>query len=204
MTERMRAQIIEWGKLIGAAAVITTVASSVLSFVVGIVFVVWGATLLKMAGVATSEEVVSLKGQVDDLRRLATVLARPDAIAHYRDLPAPLGGTCYPGEECTIIVFAERDIRALECRVIPGRTELQITQGSRTFAVPAIQRGTAVNLGASPRALEPSFLIPRSVQGGEVTAHIVSHYTDCAWQIAGEPPAVQESPEFHITIGERP
>lgn len=202
MTERMRASIIEWAKLIGAATVITSVASGVLSFIVSIVFFVWGAQLLTAAGVATSQEMAAMKQTVDDLLRRVTVLARPDQIAHYRDLPVALHGECYPGEECTIVVFAERDIRALECRIIPGRTELLLTQEARTFTVPAVQRGTAVNLGPSPRGVEPTFLLPRSLDPGEATARIISHYTGCLWQIDGQPPVSQESPQFRITIGE--
>lgn len=204
MTERMRSALIEWAKLIGAAAVITSVASSVLSFVVTVAFFVWGAQILAAAGVATSDEMAAVKSRVDDLLSRVVVLARPERIAHYRDLPIPVGGQCYGGEECSISIYVERDLRALECRVIPGLAQLLVTQDSRTFAVPIITRNDPVNVGSSPRALEPTFLLPRSVESGEVSAHIETHYTNCLWQTNGQPPVVESSPQFKIKIGEMP
>lgn len=206
MTEKMHRALVEtlttWSRLVIAASVITAAATTVLSGIIALAFQLWGAALLSAAGVATSDEMTRVKDKVDDLLRRVVVLARPDQIAHYRDLPVPLGGFCFPGEDCVILVFVERDIRALECELIPDSTQLIVTQNGRTFAVPAKVRGTAVNVGTSPRALEPTFPLPRSLEPGEVTARIDSHYTDCLWQTNGDPPATQASPDFKITIVE--
>lgn len=200
MTQRMRNLLIHWAQVVTAAAVITSVASAVLSTAIWIVFSVWGAYLLAAAGVATSAEMAGVKDKVDDLLRRVVVLARPDQIVHYRDLPVPLNGACVRGRPCAIVIFAERDLRALECQVIPDRTRLLVTQGNRTWEIPAVQRGAAVNLGPSPRALEPTFLLPQSLQVGEAQAEILSGYTGCLWQTDGEPPATQLSPQFKINV----
>ena len=207
----MRRVIIEWGRLATAITVMTTVATTVLSFVVFVVFQVWGAQILSVAGVATSQELERSREQSSqqfaaiqaDLRELSgrvVVLARPEQIVHYRDLPQALNGSCAPGGECVTVIFAERDLRALDCQVVPRRTQFLLTQGARTYAVPAVQRNNAINLGPSPRALEPAFVMPRSVSPGKVSAIIESHYENCLWQDDGEPPVVERSPVFQIEV----
>jgi hypothetical protein len=131
------------------------------------------------------------------------ILSRPDSIAVYREPPRPVAGFCAAGEECVISVFAERSQRALECRIIGPRSELLILSGGREYVGTVNPSRRALNLGGSPRALEPTFQLPIGVPAGPATAIIRSYYTDCAWQIDGQPPAVQDSPVFTLEISGR-
>lgn len=202
MVERLKATIKEWGQLAVAISAMAGVASVVVGISVTLVFSAYGAVILERAGVATAREVTALRIQVEDVLQRMKVLARPEQIAHYRDAPNVLGGECFRGRACTIVVFAERDIRALECRLIPNETRLEITQNARTWSVPPERNRPAVNLSTSPQTVEPTFVMPQSIEPGEASAIIVSHYTDCLWQTDGEPPATQDSPRFKITISE--
>jgi len=201
MTERMRKVIIEWGRLATAIGAMTAVASAVLSMVAVFLWSAFGEAIVKSAGVATAEEMQSVKDKVDDLLRRVVVLARPDQISHYRDLPQSVENECFPGEMCAVTVFVERDSRALDCNLVPERTQFLLAQNNLTYAVPAARQGTAIDVGASPRALEPSFRVPLGVQPGPVRVVLVTHYEGCLWQTDGVPPAMQESPMFEITIG---
>lgn len=211
MTQHMRQKVIEWGHLVVAASVITTVSAAIISFLLTVVVNLWGAAILNVLGVATAEEVKAIKDtarqemvilneKMDDLLRRIVVLARPEQIVHYRDLPEAVQGFCYAGEECSIVIFAERDPRALECKIMPSETRLLIVRDDRTYEIPSVNRGTAVNLGTSPRALEPRFIIPQSVGEAEVEAILSTEYTGCLWQTDGQPPVHQESPSFPIEV----
>jgi len=203
VTERMRKIVLEWGRLATAIGAMTAVASAVLSMVAVLLWSAFGEAIVKNAGVATADEMQSVKDKVDDLLRRVVVLARPDQISHYRDLPQSVEAECFAGAMCAVTVFVERDSRALDCKLIPERTQFLLAQNNLTYAVPAARQGTAINVGSSPRALEPSFRVPRGVHPGPVRVVLVSHYEGCLWQTDGEPPATQESPLFTIQIGSR-
>lgn len=204
MTESTRAAIFEtltsWSRLITAATIITGAVSFILSTATVIVFKVWGATLLSMAGVATSTEMREMQATVNDLLQAVTVLARPERVAYYRDLPRIVTPTCAPGEECAAAIYVERDTKAVECRVIPGATQVLVTQDNVTYALPVISPRQVVNVGASSRGLELGFELPTALRPGEARAVIETQYTNCLWQTNGQPPVIEASPEFVINI----
>ena len=198
---------IEAARWIAAATVISTFIWSVGGFIALTLWNIYRDDIVETAGVATREDVIRLEAALSEaavsftqLSRQIVVLSRPDTIAHYREPPRALGGSCMAGEACTISVFAERAQRALECRLLGPRTELLILIEGREYVAPPDGQVPGTNLQSRPRALEPTFRLPRGVPEGVATAMIRTYYTGCSWQIDGEPPALQDSPTFDLEI----
>lgn len=201
---------IEAAKVIGAWLVLSGFVWSVGGF---IFVTVWNAnreTVIAEAGLATREDIDELKTAVREasdafntLSRQIVILSQPENIVNYRDLPVQVH-SCRAGQDaCAIAIFAERDARATECRIVPQRTELMIISGSREYIASVSPGRPGTNLPASPRALEPTFDIPLSLPPGEARAVIRTYYRGCPWQQgpeADQPPVVQDSPVFTLTI----
>jgi hypothetical protein len=199
--------IFEIAKWIGA---ILTIAAAL--WVPGMViatalWIAYGQRAVDALGLASAKDIERLEGIVADtsssihlLARQVTVLSQPENITLYRDLPIAVEGFCVPGEACAISIFAERDVRAIDCRVIAGRTEMLIISQGREYVANATPNRPGTNLSASPRALEPTFVIPSGIQPGPARAIIRAYYTECPWQVNGQPPAIQDSPTFPLTI----
>jgi hypothetical protein len=211
---------IEAAKFLSALSVIVSVASIILVTLITWSFNLWGPQLIERSGLATtqdiratesrfegaltglSEQVSSLASSVELNARTVAVLAQPEDIAIYRDLPRPVNGTCEAGSVCTLLIYAVRDPRAIECKILPGRAELVIESGGIEYRQRIVSRGNTTNIGTVAQGLEPSFMIPRSLAGqSQVTGTIVSYYEDCPWQDRdGQPPAIGFSPEFTIQL----
>lgn len=197
----------EAARWIAAALVVSGFIWSVGGFLAVALWNSYRVELIANAGLATSEDIGELKTALEEaalsftaLSRQIVVLSRPDNIAVYREPPRPVTGQCKAGDDCVVSVFAERSQRALDCRIIGPRTELLIlAKGREYIGTPASTR-PASNLQNSPRALEPTFKLPLGVPTGPATAIIRSYYTDCSWQIDGDPPAIQDSPPFSMEI----
>jgi hypothetical protein len=201
--------IFEIAKWIGA---ILTIAAAL--WVPGVViatalWIAYGQRAVDALGLASAKDIERLEGIVAEtsetinlLARQVTVLSQPENITLYRDLPAPVEGYCEAGEACAISIFAERDVRAIDCRIVPGRTEMLIFSEGREYVanVPRDRPGT--NIGAAPRALEPTFIMPSGIQPGPARAIIRAFYGECPWQVNGQPPAIQDSPTFPLEIRE--
>lgn len=209
---------IEAAKWFAAAVVISTFIWSVGGFLAITLWTAYREDIIATAGLATSDDIAELKiatsndiaelkTALDDaavsfvqLSRQIVVLSRPDQIALYREPPRAIGGHCTAGQNCVISVFAERSQRALDCRILGPRTELLILSNGREYiATPVIGR-QVVNLQSGPRALEPTFTLPQGIPAGEASAVIRSYYTECGWQVDGQPPAIQDSPVFDLEI----
>lgn len=220
----MKLALYESAKALSALSVVISVASVILVTLITWSWELWGPQLIARSGLATtqdilatenrfdgaltglSEQVSSLANSVEMQARTVAVLAQPEDIAIYRDLPRPVGGGyCVPGEHCTLLIYAVRDPRAVACRVIPGRAELVITHGQIEYRQRIQRRTDPTNLGTVAQGLEPAFMIPLSLAGVEqVSATIVSYYDNCPWQIDGQPPAIGYSPEFTIPLRTEP
>ncbi len=155
---------------------------------------------LRMFKVATDASFSEAKAQIADMQRAIAIASRPEAIVIYRDLPRPAHGACAPGGNCTLVVFAERDPLAVDCRIIPGTTELRIAAGGREYAATVLGTRPGSNLTNRPQAVEPTFVLPVSIPPGAATAVIRTYYTSCPWQNDGQPPAIQDSPMFPLEI----
>ena len=197
----------EAAKWIAAATVISSFIWTIGGFIVLTVWSLYKDDIIATAGLATREDFQQLESTLSQaatsfatLSRQIIVLSRPDNVVLYREPPKPVLGNCTAGETCRISIFAERTQRALECRVLGEKTELLILRDGREYvASPVIER-PATNLQGQPRALEPQFTLPRGVPAGPSTAIIRSHYTDCTWQLDGDPPVIQDSPTFDLNI----
>jgi len=200
MVNGLKATVKEWGHLAVAISAMTAVASGVLAAVFTILFNAFGPQVINTLGIATAKEVDHVRDQLDDVLRRMVVLARPEQVVHYRDAPFALGGECSRGQECTIVLFAARDPRSVECRLIPTETRLQLTQNARTWSVPPVLGRPPTNLSTSPQTVEPRFILPRSIRPGNVSATVVTAYEGCMWQDDGVPPVTQASPKFDINI----
>ena len=197
----------EAARWIAVATVISTFIWSVGGF---IAFLLWSAyrdDIIETAGIASSEDVRRLESALTEaaqsftqLSRQIVVLSRPDVIASYREPPRPTDGFCMAGQDCTISVFVERSPRAVSCQIIGPRSELLMLIDGREYAAPPITLLGVINLESTPRALSPTFAVPRGVPAGTATATIRTRYTGCTWQIDGEPPAIQDSPIFELEI----
>lgn len=218
MTERMRQAVIDWGRMLTALTVIGAFFSVIILSVASWWWNARGPALIELSGLATrediqateerfgvrigalSEQVSTLANTVDQQARTVAVLAQPEDIAIYRDLPRPVGGeSCIPGEVCTLLVYAVRDPRAIDCRV--SGVELVMTARGIEYRQPIIRSGPPTNIGTVAQGLEPSFNLPLSLRGlSEVTAQIVTRYTSCPWQVDGMPPAIGVSPEFTLHL----
>jgi hypothetical protein len=196
----------EAARYIAALSVISTFIWSVGGFIAFMIWNTYRSDVIAAAGIASREDVARVELALTDaatsfatLSRQIVILSRPDNIALYREPPRVVNG-CEAGSTCTISIFAERSPRALECRIIGSRTELLLlAEGREYVATPSPQR-QVTNLDNRPRALEPTFQLPRGIPRGPATAIIRSYYGDCAWQINGEPPAIQDSPPFIVEV----
>lgn len=218
MTERMRQAVIDWGRMLTALTVIGAFFSVVMAAMASWAWTIWGPGLIEQSGVATrtdiqateerfgvrlgalSDQVSTLANTVDQQARTVAVLAQPEDIAIYRDLPRPVGGEhCVPGEICTLLIYVVRDPRAVDCRVTGA--ELVMTARGVEYRQPIIRTGTPNNVGITAQGIEPSFNLPLSLRGlSEVPAQIVTRYIDCPWQVDGMPPAIGVSPEFTLHL----
>lgn len=186
-------------KMLAALVFLVGLVWSIGGFAIWASWKLWGQEAIDAMGLATSEEVQRVETAITEIRGQIVVLSRPDEIVHYRDLPRAVA-PCRAGEPCAITIFAERDVRALDCRIVPGRTELLVVTGSREYVAGSLSNRPATNLPAAPRALEPTFQLPRGLPPGPATAIIRSYYTDCPWQTGGQPPAIQDSPQFPLEV----
>jgi hypothetical protein len=190
-------------------------------------FALFGDRMRQFAGVPSSEDIAALRVSIEEFRQAAdtriqamqnetasierrlvdmqgqiALAARPERIVLYREDPYTAEPSCKAGEGCTIVVFAERDQSALSCKIIPGMSELILTVEGRVYKGQQEPQRRETNLSATPQALEPTFLLPQSIRPGEVSAYIRTFYTECPWQVEGQPPAFADSPTFPVEISE--
>lgn len=198
---------IEAARWVTAAIILSAFIWSVGGFIALALWNTYRNDIIETAGLASSEDIGELKAALQEaavsftaLSRQIVILSRPDQITLYREPPSPVAGFCAAGEDCVISVFAERSQRALDCRILGPRTELLILSHGREYVGAMVSQKPASNLQSSPRALEPAFRLPLGIPVGPATAIIRSYYTDCAWQIDGQPPAIQDSPSFPLEI----
>jgi hypothetical protein len=189
-------------KTLAALGVIAGTFWTVGAFIGLLVWRTAGESVIAAAGVASASDVARIESSISIITRQLVVLARPDNIVLYRDVPHALNDQCRPGQPCPVAVYAERDPRAIECEIIPGTTELLIYSGEREYRAPVRPNAQTTNLAGAPRTVEPVFIMPQSLPLGSARGTIRTTYTDCLWQIEGEPPAVQDSPVFDLEIVE--
>jgi hypothetical protein len=149
---------------------------------------------------AVGEAVSTLSSDIREIRTLVDIALKPDDIVIYRELPRTVRPFCVPGQDCALVIFAERSEGAVACKIIPGSAELHIAAEGREYVARAAPNRVVNNLQARPQALEPSFVMPDSIPPGEWTSFIRTFYTDCPWQQTGRPPALQDSPLFQIEV----
>jgi hypothetical protein len=209
MSDVWKARIIGWGQVFGALSVMLTFGSLVIGFIAMVVFRVYGAQIIAASGLATAADVARVEMSIADatvkvaeLRRQIVVLSRPDDVVIYLEDPRPVDGFCQVDSLCAIQIYAERDPRAEACQIIQGSTEMIIYSGGREYVAQGSTARPARNLPATPRTFEPSFEIPASIPPGPARARIRTAYTDCPWQINGDPPVTMESPSFALEIVE--
>lgn len=198
-------EIAKWLAAIGAIASMVWLSFALIAT---LVWRSYGQEWIKEIGLVTREDVLRIEARQEAMaEKLATmaeqivILSRPDDVVHYRDLPRPSQGYCKPGEVCPITIFAERDLRAVDCRVVPGITEMFIVIDNREYVANTAPNRPGTNLSASPRALEPRFILPLGLPAGQAVAMIRSHYIGCPWQDdEGDPPVIQDSPRFPLEI----
>lgn len=199
--------LVEAARWISAATVISGFIWMVGGFLALAVWNAYRDDIVSTAGLATREDIHALERTIFEasqnfatLSRQIVVLSRPENVVNYRDIPSAAGGSCVAGEVCVISVFAERDQRATECRIIPEKTELLLLSNNREYVASPSSGRTPNNLPSQPRALEPRFTLPVTVPEGNATAIIRTFYTNCLWQVNGQPPVAQDSPPFNIQI----
>jgi hypothetical protein len=188
-------------------------------------FALFGDRMRTFAGVPSSEDIAALRVSIEDFREAAdsriaamqgetaaierrlvemqrqiALAARPERIVIYRETPRTAEDSCFAGEDCTIVVFAERDQLATACEIIPGMSELILTVDGRVYKGQQSDPKRVTNLTATPLALEPTFRLPMSISPGAHAGYIRTFYTDCPWQIDGQPPAFADSPTFTVEI----
>lgn len=224
MTDPITGQRVSWQRLFLNSLPLATLLGTVLAFLLTVftagMIALFADRVREELGLASSEQITTLtealsdlkaetkaqsdatQAQIGEMRRLVDIALRPDEIVHYRDLPRAAERECEAGEACAIVIFAERDPLAVDCRIIPGRTELRITAEGREYVARSLPNRMATNLAPRPQALEPTFALPVSLPPGPATALIRSYYTNCQWQRDGVPPAVQDSPFFTLEIVE--
>ena len=205
--KKIQMSTMEAARWIAALSVISAFIWSVGGFLALVICNTYRDEMIRTAGLASSEDVRRLERTLADaadnfasLSRQMVILSRPEDVVNYRESPSAVNGACVAGEACAVAVFAERSQRAAECQIIGNRTELLILTNGREYVARPVPNRRATNLRPAPRALEPVFMLPSGVPEGPSRSIIRSYYTGCFWQTDGEPPVIQDSPIFDLTI----
>jgi hypothetical protein len=152
--------------------------------------------------VSEMQETLTAYGQkIDFLTKEVAIARAPQEIVEYG--PASnFGQSCDPGDSCLLSLEIRRSSdQALQCKIIPGATKREIisVSGGRIWE-PDIESANARNIGINFVVIEVNVKMPLGLTDGKYYYRQTTYYTDCPWQVNGNPPVTSSSPliEFEI------